>query len=97
MLWLSFGRRIDHLWFGTYFQTNAGPVTRRVEEALRLIKSMIGAATITRVWVRLVSGAVARYLPAMETCELDERFVLAQASSPELVAAAIVHEATHAR
>jgi len=33
----------------------------------------------------------------METCELDERFVLAETSSPDLVAAAIVHEATHAR
>src|SRR5262249_22846847 len=38
MLWLSCGKRIDGLWVGTYFQTNAGPVMRRLEEALSLIK-----------------------------------------------------------
>src|SRR5262245_39982752 len=103
MLWLSSGRRIDGLWVGTYFQTNAGPVMQCVEEGLRLIKVHDRrrydrlCKDLTRVWVRLVPGALARYVPAMETCELDERFVLAQASSPELVAAAIVHEATHAR
>jgi len=38
MLWLSSGKRIDGLWVGTYFQTNAGAVMLRIEEALRLIK-----------------------------------------------------------
>jgi hypothetical protein len=103
MLWLSSGNRIDGLWVGTYFQTNAGVVMRRVEEALRLIKTHDRRRydrlrkDLTRVWVRLVPGALARYVPNMEACELDERFVLAEASSPELIAAAIVHEATHAR
>jgi len=103
MLWLSSGKRIDGLWVGTYFQTNAGAVMLRIEEALRLIKvhdrrryERLGK-DLTRVWVRLVPGAVARYVPTMETCELDERFVLAETSSADLIAAAIVHEATHAR
>ena len=103
MLWLSDGKRIDGLWVGTYFQTNSGPVMRRLEEALSLIKVHDRGRydrlcqDLTRVWVRLVPGAVARYVPATETCELDERFVLAEASSPDLIAALIVHEATHAR
>jgi hypothetical protein len=103
MLWLSDGKRIDGLWVGTYFQTNAELVMRRLEEALGLIKVHDRrrydrlCKDLTRVWVRLVPGAVARYVPGMETCELDERFVLAQTSSPDLIAALIVHEATHAR
>jgi hypothetical protein len=103
MLWLSSGKRIDGLWVGTYFQTNAGTVMRRIEEALRLIKihdrrryDRLGK-DLTRIWVRLVPGALARFVPTLATCELDERFVLADTSSPELIAAAIVHEATHAR
>jgi len=103
MLWLSSGKRIDGLWVGTYFQTNAEPVMRRIEEALRLIKVHDPRRydrlrkDLTRIWVRLVPGALARYVPVLETCEVDERFVLAETSSPELIAAAIVHEATHAR
>ena len=103
MLWLSCGKRIDGLWVGTYFQTNAAAVMRRIEEALRLIKVHDPRRydrlrkDLTRIWVRLVPGAVARYVPPIETCELDERFVLAETSSPDLIAAAIVHEATHAR
>jgi hypothetical protein len=103
MLRLSAGKRIDGLWVGTYFQTNAGTVMRRIEEALHLIKvhdprryDRLGK-DLTRVWVRLIPGALARFAPTQEACELDERFVLAETSSPELIAAAIVHEATHAR
>ena len=103
MLWLSFGKHIDGLWIGRYFQTNAGPVMRRIEEALRLIKVHDPPRynrlrkDLARIWVRLVPGAQARYVAALETCEVDERFVLAETSSPELIAAAIVHEAAHAR
>jgi len=103
MLWLSSGKRIDGLWVGTYLKTNAETVMRSIEEALRLIKVHDPRRydrlrkDLTRIWVRLVPGALARYVPVLETCEVDERFVLAETSSPELIAAAIVHEATHAR
>jgi hypothetical protein len=102
-LWLSSGRRVDGLWVGTYFQTNAKEVMRRVEEALRLIKEYDQRrykriiSDLDRVWVRLVPGALGRYVHAHRTCELDERFVLAETSPPEVIAATIVHEATHAR
>jgi len=103
MLWLSAGKQIDGLWVGTYFQTNAPAVMRRVEEALSLIKLHDQrrydrlARDVRRVWVRLVPGAIARYSPDLQACELDEHFVLADTSSPDLIAAVIVHEATHAR
>ena len=76
MLWLTSGKRIDGLWVGTYFKTNAGAVTLRIEEALRLIKVHDRlryerlSKDLTRVWLRLVPGAVARCVPTMETCEL---------------------------
>jgi hypothetical protein len=103
MLWLSSGRSVDGLWVGTYFQTNADQVLRRMEEALRLIKihdqmrykRLIN--DLDRVWVRLVPGALGRYVHTLRACELDERFVLADSSLPEVIAATIVHEATHAR
>jgi hypothetical protein len=103
MLWLSSGSHVDGLWVGTYFQRNAEQVLRRVEEALRLIKEHDQqrykriVSDLDRVWVRLVPGALGRYVHSLRTCELDERFVLAEASLPVVIAATIVHEATHAR
>ena len=49
------------------------------------------------MWVRLVPGGLGRYDHALRACELDERFVLADTSRPEIIAATIVHEATQAR
>jgi hypothetical protein len=103
MLWLSSGRRVDGVWVGTYFQSNAEQVVRRVEEALRLVKTYDQRrykrliSDLDRVWVRLVIGGLGKYTHSLRACELDERFVLAETSSPELIAATIVHEATHAR
>jgi hypothetical protein len=103
MLWLSSSRRVDGMWVGTYFQTNAEQVMRRVEEALRLIKTYDQRrynrliSDLDRVWVRLVPGALGQYKHSLRACELDERFVLAETSPPEVIAATIVHEATHAR
>jgi hypothetical protein len=103
MLWLSSGRRVDGLWLGTYFQKNAEEVMRRVEEALRLIKRYDERrykrliSDLDRVWVRLVPGALGKYTHSLRACELDERFVLSNTSLPEVIAATIVHEATHAR
>jgi hypothetical protein len=102
-LWLSSGRRVDGLWVGTYFQRNAEQVMRRVEEALRLIKTYDQRrykrliSDVDRVWVRLVPGGLGKYTHSLRACELDERFVLAETSPAEMIAATIVHEATHAR
>ena len=75
----------------------------RVEAALALIKTFDRRRfdrvrrDIERVWVRLLPGALARFNRDVCACELDTRFVLDQESTAEIIAAAIVHEATHAR
>jgi hypothetical protein len=103
MLWLSSGKRIDGLWVGTYFQTNAGSVMRRVEEALRLIKTHEGAATIASARTLPVYGFVSSPERWHGTCLTRKpvnsmsALCLPRHHPPELIAAAIVHEATHAR
>jgi hypothetical protein len=52
---------------------------------------------LERIWVNLVPGYRAQYRSEFRMCELDERFVLAEATTPETIASVIVHEATHAR
>src|SRR5947199_978106 len=98
----STGKWVDGLWIGT-FESAAEPILLRVENALRLTEThdprrysrLIG--DLARVWVRLLTGPVARFSHALRACELDTRFVLADSSSPDVIAATIVHEATHAR
>jgi hypothetical protein len=104
MLRLSAGRSIDGLWVGSYYQENTEQVSRRVEEALRLIKTYDRPkydrlrCDLDRIWVRpLMSGGVAQFSPALRACLLDERFVLDDTRDAGFVAAVIVHEATHAR
>lgn len=104
MLRLSAGRSIDGLWVGTYYQENAEQAFRRVREALCLIKTYDRPKygrlrrDLDRIWVRpLTSSGVAQFNPALRACLLDERFVLDDTRDAEFVAAAIVHEATHAR
>jgi hypothetical protein len=45
----------------------------------------------------LLTGNVAQFSPSWSACFLDERFVLADTTETAHIAAAIVHEATHAR
>ena len=45
----------------------------------------------------LGTGVVAQYRAPLDACEMDERWVTDEAVSLELLAAVIVHEATHAR
>lgn len=104
MLWLSAaGRPVDGLWIGSYYQENAEQAFRRVEEALCLIKTYDRPkydrlrCDLDRIWVRpLMSGGCAQFNPVLRACLLDERFV-DDTKDAEFVAAAIVHEATHAR
>jgi hypothetical protein len=104
MLWLSaVHRTIDGLWVGAYFDTSAEAVLQRVEAALRLIETYDRPRyhrlrrDLDRIWVRLLTGGVAEFNPAMRACLVDERFVLAETTDAAILAAAIVHEATHAR
>ena len=75
----------------------------RVEAALSLIKTFDQRRydrirkDIERVWIRLLPGALARFNRDVGACELDTRFALDPETTPEIIAAAIVHEATHAR
>jgi hypothetical protein len=99
---LSTARYIDGLWVGT-IEGEPEPILRRVEAALARIKvydrPRFGRILrdLDRVWVRVIAYGLAGYNASIKTCELDTRFVLAEASTPEVIAAAIVHEATHAR
>jgi hypothetical protein len=52
---------------------------------------------LERVWVRLVPISNACYHVPLNACELDVRFVLRETTTLQEIAAAIVHEATHAR
>jgi hypothetical protein len=76
---------------------------RRVEEALRLIQKYDRLRydrlirDLERVWVRDLPGALGTFNQSLHVCSLDREFVLAERSGLELIAATIVHEATHAR
>jgi hypothetical protein len=52
---------------------------------------------LTRIWVMLLPGNIGQFRESTWTCELDQRFILDGKTGPELIASAIVHEATHAR
>jgi hypothetical protein len=102
--WLSVSKRIDGLLVGTWeSDANAEAVFRRVEGALCLIKAhdrlrykrLLRDLERLRVW--LLPGGSGSYKEAVRSCELDSRFVLAETSSPAMIASTIVHEATHAR
>ena len=96
------GRRIDGLWIGA-MKDKGWPDLDRVEEALRLIKTHDRirynrlVRDLERVWVRLLPASAASFNPALKACQIDERFVRAETTSPELIASTIVHEGTHAR
>jgi hypothetical protein len=91
--------QVDGLWVGAYF----GKGLDRVVSALDLIKVWDPVRyrrllrDIDRVLINVLLGVSAQYRKDINACELDERFVLSDGASPETIAAAIVHEATHAR
>jgi hypothetical protein len=101
LLRLSTGKSIDGLRIRASDQGEAG--LRRVEEALGIIKTFDRRRydrilhDLELVWVRLLPAALACFNESLKACEIDTRFALDEASKPEIIAAAIVHEATHAR
>jgi hypothetical protein len=102
MLRFSKSRYLDGLWIGTW-ETEAEPILHRIEEALLLIKRYDRIRydrllrDLQRVWVLLLPWSLASFENRTYRCEIDTRFCLAETTTPELLAAAIVHEATHAR
>jgi hypothetical protein len=102
MLRFSKSRYLDGLWIGTW-EMEAEPILRRIEEALLLIKRYDRIRydrllrDLQRVWVLLLPSSIAIFEYGIYTCEIDTRYCLAETTTPELLAAVIVHEATHAR
>lgn len=102
-------KRIDGLWIGIgggvqgQDKRQDQRLLDRVEEALALIKRYDRlrydrlSRDLKRVWVHVIPGGFGSYNEAFAACELDPRFVLPETTSPELIAATIVHEATHSR
>ena len=102
MLRFSRSRYLDGLWIGTW-ETEAEPILQRIEQALQLIKRNDHIRydrllrDLQRVWVLLLPSSIAIFEYGIYTCEIDTRYCLAETTTPELLAAVIVHEATHAR
>jgi hypothetical protein len=102
MLRFSAHRYLDGLWIGTW-EMEAEPILRRIEEALLLIKRYDRVRydrllrDLERVWVLLLPSSAASFEYRIYTCEIDTRYCVAETTTPELLAATIVHEATHAR
>lgn len=103
MLRHSYSRRIDGLWVGCFSTEINQRALDRIEASLQLIKQYDPlrykrvTRDLARIWVNLVPGYRAWYRNEFRMCELDERFVLAEATELETIASVIVHEATHAR
>lgn len=98
---LASSRMIDGLWVGA--DDGAEQDLDRVAAALQLIKTHDPRRydrilrDLDRIWVRLLYGNAAQYNAVLNACEIDTRFVLDEETTLELIAAVIVHEATHAR
>jgi hypothetical protein len=102
MLRLFTGEHFDGLWIGAFNDAKPEVKFARVREALGLIKDY-DPLRYRRMTCDLKRVLVCR-LPTqgcfncrIGACELDEGFVLAEATTPELLASTIVHEAAHAR
>src|ERR1700724_2307085 len=102
MLRFSKRRHLDGLWIGTW-ETDAEPILCRIEAALLLIKRYDRIRydrllrDLQRVWVLLLPSSIGSFEDRIYRCEIDTRYCLAETTTPELLAAVIVHEATHAR
>jgi hypothetical protein len=98
----STARYLDGLWIGT-LESEPEPILRRIEEALLLIKRHDCVRydrllrDLERIWVLVGTSKVACFDYKIYACVIDTRFCLAETTTPELLAAVIVHEATHAR
>ena len=101
LLWISSSKDIDGLWVGA--EADAQRALPRVQEALSLISNYdrprydLIVRDLDRIWVRLLTSGAGEFNAALRACVLEERFVRAETTDAALIAAVIVHEATHAR
>ena len=92
---------VDGLWIGVFGDEENPEVLHRVNGALQVIKTYDPyrykrvLRETHRVWVHYLPGNPAEFATELRRCLLDPRFVLS--SSPEIIASAIVHEATHGK
>ena len=77
--------------------------TEKVTEALRLIRDFDPTRyrrllrDVRQILVTTLPASIAQWMDSLRACELDERYIIRDGTTPELVASIIVHEATHAR
>ena len=98
--WLYHGRDVDGVWVGATDEL----ILEKVIAALRMIEvhDPVRYRRLTqdlpRLWVvTFLPGAVATYSDRLRACRLSEEFVVHDDTTVEMIAATIVHEATHAR
>lgn len=100
-LWMSTARVIDRLWLGAFTDRHVAAL-QRVEDALQFMKqrSPLHYArvirSLDRIRIDLTPGARGNYSRRLNACDLDERFVLAEETTVDMIASVIVHETTHA-
>lgn len=98
----SRGEYIDGLWIGVDDHERE-PVLERLRAALVLIKTHdpLRYHRLTRdlklIWATPLHGPRACFYYRLDACSLNPRYVCAEWMTPELLAATIVHESTHAR
>lgn len=77
--------------------------TEKIIEALRLIRDFDPARygrllrDVRQILVTTLPASAAQWVDSLQACELDERYIIREGTTLELVASLIVHEATHAR
>ncbi len=100
---LSKGREIDGLWIGSLTDDDQGRARGRVEAAFALIKSTDPiqyrrtTRHLRRIWINVIPNGLAQYQSSIDACLIDERYVLSEETSIEMIASSVVHETTHAR
>lgn len=103
LLRLSVKRKVDGLWIGAVNFDGPDAVLQGIEDGLALIKARdpLRYGRIQRdldgVWAKPLPACIGNFNASIRACELDRDFILENASSPAMIAAVIVHEATHAR
>ena len=96
---LSDSVRIDGLWVGVFTEKDHVELLSKLRDALLLIRTYDPyrykrvLKEMDRLWVTLLPGDQAVWRHAERCCVIDPRHV--RSASTELIAATIVHEATH--
>ena len=102
LLRMSTIRIIDGIWVAST-EEEPYPGLCRVFDALQLIRERdpLNYARIVqhlrRIWIRYIPSGRAVFDQTLAACIIDDRYLLPDVSTREVIASTIVHEATHAR